>query len=170
MSEIEDAERRVAGSLNEVRQALTVAGIKHVDVPKFVMGGGVAVAWSDDFFAVMSVANFNDQEIKITYGVLRNINQDRLSALEYCNLHNQNFVTYPTYLHDAENGWDIILQNVLPLQILRDSPEFVVGFYLHGSSEVIDDLRTKAAELGLGGQPYRWNDEDASRLLAKSLM
>jgi hypothetical protein len=170
MSEIQDAERRVAGSLNEIRQTLTRAGLKYVDADRFVMGGGVAVAWSETFFVMLSVANFLDEQLNITYGVLRNINQDRLAALEYCNLHNQNFSAYPAYLHDAENGWDILQQNVLPLQILRESPQFVLGFYLGGSSQIVDDLRAKATEVGLGGEPYRWNEEDVNRLLAKSLM
>jgi hypothetical protein len=170
MSEIQDAERRVAGSLNEIRQTLTRAGLKYVDSDRFVMGGGVAVAWSETFFVMLSVANFLDEQLNITYGILRNINQDRLAALEYCNLHNQNFSAYPAYLHDAENGWDILQQNVLPLQILRESPQFVLGFYLGGSSQIVDDLRAKATEVGLGGEPYRWNEEDVNRLLAKSLM
>ncbi len=170
MSEIDEAQQRVAASLNEIRQTLTQAGLKYIDAAPFVMGGGVAVAWSESFFAMLSVANFLDQQLNITYGVLRNINQDRLAALDYCNRHNQNLAAYPTYLHDAENGWDVLQQNVLPMQVLRDAPQFVLGFYLGGSSQIVDELRAKAVEQGLGGVPYQWNDEDVNRLLATSLM
>jgi hypothetical protein len=170
VSEIDEAQQRVAVSLNEIRQALTQGGLKYLDAGPFVMGGGVAVAWSDTFFAMLSFGNFLDQQLNITYGVLRNINQDRLGALEYCNLYNQNFAAYPTYLHDAENGWDVLQQNVLPMQVLRDAPQFVLGFHLGGSAQIVDDLRAKAVERGLGGVPYRWNDEDVNQLLAKSLM
>lgn len=170
LTEIDDAKRRVAASLDEIRRALAAAGLEYVEAGSFVMGGGVAVAWSEAFYAMLSIANFLDQQLNITYGVLRNINQDRLAALEYCNVHNQNFSAYPTYLHDAENGWDILQQNVLPLQLLREAPQFVFGYYLDGSSQTVDDLRAKAVERGLGGEPYRWNSEDVKRLLAKSLM
>jgi hypothetical protein len=170
LSDIDDAERRVAASLDEVRRTLSAAGVKYVDAGGFVMGSGVAVAWSETFYAILSIANFLDQQLNITYGVLRHINQDRLAALEFCNLHNQNMAAYPTYLHDAENGWDILQQNVLPLQILLEAPQFVLGFYLDGSSQTVDDLRAKAAERNLGGEPCRWNSDDVHRLLAKSLM
>lgn len=170
MSETDEAERRLADSLNEIRQRLAKANLKYIEAGPFGMGGGVAIAWSETFFAMLSVARYLDQQFNITYGVLRNINQDRQGALECCNLHNQQLTSYPAYLHDADNGWDIIQQNVLPLQILREAPQFVLGFYLGGSSKIVDNLRTQAVERGLGGEPYRWNDEDVNRLLAKSLI
>jgi hypothetical protein len=169
LSQIDEAEHRVAASLNEVRQMLTAAGMKYVDAGPFVMGAGVSVAWSETFFAMLSIGRFVDEQVNITYGVLCNINKERQGALEYCNSHNQNLAAYPIYLHDAVSGWDILQQNVLPLQILRDAPQFVLGFYLSGSSQIVDALRTKAAESDLGGEPYRWNEEDANRLLARSL-
>lgn len=170
MDEIEQAEARVAESVDEIRRTLASAGLQYVEAGRFVMGSGVAVAWSETFFAMMSVGNFLDQQLNITYGVLKNIERNRTTALEFCNRHNQDLSAYPTYLHDAENGWDILQQNVLPMQVLRDAPAFVVGFYLGGSSQIVDDLRSNAREAGLGGEPYYWNEEDVQRLLAKSLM
>jgi hypothetical protein len=170
VGEIEDAQVRVARSVDEIRSALASAGLKYVDVGGHFMGTGVAVAWADTFFAVLSVANFVDQQFSITYGVLRDVQRDKPIVLEYCNQHNQGFAAYPVYLHDAENGWDILQQNVLPMQILRDAPDFVLGFYMGGSSQVVEDLREKASEVGLGGLPYQWTEEDAGRLLARSLI
>lgn len=43
-----------------------------------------------------------------------------------------------------ENGWDILQQNVLPLQVLREAQQFVVGSYLGGSTQVVEDPRTEA--------------------------
>lgn len=170
MDEIEAAEQRVAVSLNEIRHALSAAGLKYAEPGPFVMGGGVAVAWSETFYAMLSIANFLDQQFCITYGVLRDIERDRRAALELCNRHNQNLAAYPVYLHDAENGWDIVQQNVLPMQVLRDAPGFVFGFYLSGESVIVDELREKAAEAGLGGRPYTWDQEGIQRLLARSLL
>jgi hypothetical protein len=169
VSELDDAERQAALAIEEVSRVLTQAGLSYVDPPPFTMGKGVAVGWSEDHYAMLSVGMFAEQQLNITYGVLRNIDQNREAALEYCNLHNQSVAAYPVYLHDAANGWDILQQNVLPMQVLRDAPQFVIGYYLSGSSEVVDSLRTAAVERGLGGQPYRWGEEDVGRLLAKSL-
>ena len=102
------------------------------------MAAGIGVAWSETFYAVLSVANFLDHRFNITYGVLRDISQERQGALECANRHKLNLAAYPAYLHDGENGWDIVQQNVLPLQVLRDAPDFVLGFYLGGSSQVVD--------------------------------
>lgn len=169
MSELEDAELRASAAIDEVRHVLTQAGLSFVDPPPFAMGKGVAVGWSEDHFAMLSVGMFAEQQFNITYGVLRNITQNREAALEYCNLHNQNLAAYPVYLHDAANGWDILQQNVLPMQVLRDAPQFVVGYFLSGSSEIIDTLRATAVDRGVGGEPYRWSEDDVGRLLAKSL-
>lgn len=170
MDDIEAAEQRVQATLNEIRQALTAAGLKYVDAGHFVMGAGVAVAWADGLYALLSVANFLDNQFSITYGVVRDIHMDRPAALELCNRHNQNIAAYPAYLHDAQNGWDILQQNVLPLQVLRDAPQFVFGFYLTGNPQIVDGLRSQAVAAGLGGQPYRWDQENLGRLLPRSLL
>ncbi len=170
MDGVEKAEQRVAVSLAEVKNAVRAAGLTFVETNKFVMGAGIAVGWTENFYAMLSIANFLENQLNITYGVQRDISADRLAVLNLCNIHNQNLTAYPVYLHDAEAGWDILMQNVLPMQVLRDAPEFVFGYYLRGESVVVDELRQKIVQVELGGHAYAWNEGDVNRLLARSLL
>jgi hypothetical protein len=104
----------------------------------------------------------------ITAGVLRDIHQDRLTASTLCNARNQGTTAYPFFLHDANSGWDILIQQTYPLQLLLDVPQFFSAC-LHGMPDAAEEAQEEFLNASIGGQPYQWNMEDLERLLLRSL-
>jgi len=104
----------------------------------------------------------------ITAGVLRDINQDRLTVLTMCNARNQGTTAYPFFLHDADSGWDILIQQTFPVQLLLDVPQFFSAC-LRGVPDAAEEAQEEFLDGNVGGRPYHWNLEDLERLLLRSL-
>jgi hypothetical protein len=100
--------------------------------------------------------------------VLRDINQDPLTALTMCNARNQGTTAYPFFLHDADSGWDILVQQTHPIQLLFNVPQFFSAC-LRAVPEVAAEAQEEFLEGNLWGRPYHWNLEDVERLLLRSL-
>jgi hypothetical protein len=86
----------------------------------------------------------------ITAGVLRDINQDRLTVLTMCNARNQGTTAYPFFLHDADSGWDILIQQTFPVQLLLDVPQFFSAC-LRGVPDVAEEAQEEFLESNVGG-------------------
>lgn len=154
-------------SLDRAKALASQVGLKYVELPRPAMpvGVGIAMAFGDTHFVVLSVmGGGNEDQLNITAGVLRDIRQDREKALGLCNGMVRDNPAYPIYLHDAQIGWDILVSNMYPLQLLVDNPTFFANA-VRALPIVAEAARSKFAEAELGGQPFRWNGEELDRLL-----
>lgn len=99
----------------------------------------------------------------------RDIQQDRLTALDLCNGMVRDNPAYPIYLSDAPMGWDILVSNLFPIRVLFESPTFFANA-VTALPLVADKVRPRFVEAGLGGQPFNWNPENLYRLLLLTTM
>lgn len=105
--------------LNRIRVALNEAGLKYLDIPNDVFGAGIAVAFSQTDYVILSVmAGGMESQLLLTSGILKDIARDRLEALEACNKFNKSNTAFPVFLHDAEVGWAVIVQQTQPVEVL----------------------------------------------------
>jgi hypothetical protein len=172
MSEFDDAMARNDQVVAELGSLLSRAGLSFnsPDRPNF-MGAGHVLEFADDVIAAVTAQAYNDHQFSITYGVAKDVAQDKLKVLEACNRHNQGMTAYPVLLHDAETGWDVLMKLTYPVQLFRDVPEFVLGWALNeGMGEKVRSARTHLAEAELVVTPHRWNLEDATHLHLLSIL
>lgn len=160
-----------AGQLERIKVAVSQLGLKYVDLAPVTFGVGIGIAWGDTEYVVLSIAaGGNENQLMMTSGVLRDVKQDRLAVLDACNRRNQSNSSYLFYLHDAEVGWDILLQHMYPIELLLDVPPFFQAA-VTGLPRETQEARTQfAEEWSFGGEPYRWNDEGVARLLLRSMI
>ncbi|MDQ8046184.1 MAG: hypothetical protein REI11_16375 [Patulibacter sp.] len=146
------------------RLGLSYAG----PVPVRMVGTGFGVAWDAGRFVTVSVGSGNEHFAHITTGALADVSRDqRAGLLEQCNTWNGNLAAYPVFLHDADVGWDVIVQTSYPLPLLEQNPDFF-AFMLSGLPDIADRVRGEFA--AFGGRPYQWGDDDLERLLTRSLI
>lgn len=157
--------------LNRIKLVLNQAGVKYVDLGGQLFGVGAAVGFGPNDFVVLAVMGGGmENQLLITSGILNNIRQDRLPALEVCNRFNQSNTAYPVFLHDAEKGWAILTQQTLPIELLLDAPAHLVGV-VRALPQVAKNYRESLTEkAALGGEPWSWNDEELGQLLIRSMM
>ena len=157
--------------LERVKLLVHQVGLKYIELPAGPFAVGVAVAFGETDYDVLSVgAGGNENQLAITCGVLRDIDQDRQAALDACNSKTRDCPAYPFYLHDASAGWDINVQQLFPVDLLTGEPQF---FYNSVRNLPIVTERAReefATDQSFGGTPYRLNDEDLTRLLIRSSM
>lgn len=156
-------------TLGRVKSLTTQVGWKYIELPEPPMpiGVGFAVAFEGTQYVVLSVNYSLENQLNITSGILRDIQQDRLTALDLCNGMVRDNPAYPIYLHDAPMGWDILVSNVFPVRMLFESPTFFANT-VRGLPLVAENMRPKFLEAGLGGQPF--NLENLNRLLMVSML
>jgi hypothetical protein len=171
----------VSAVLEEVvgnaRQTISIArglldqlGIRYVDLPENMFGVGVAVAFGEETVQVISVIGPpNDQQVMLTGGIFRDMTQERLEILNACNRHTQGLTAFPVYLHDADAGWDILVGTRYPVGVLVRCPD-LLDVSVRAIPQLIDQGRKSFTEAGIGGSPYRWNDEDINRLFLRSML
>lgn len=160
----------VEASMERLRSLLDHEQLHHVDVPgPRLLGRGVALAWSGGGFLTLSIAAGSPHTVLITAGVLKDVERDLLLVLEACNYRNQGNAAYLFLLHDADVGWDVLIQHSFPLQLLVDVPPFLQAC-LEPTTVVAAEAREEFREKGVGGTAYAWNEEDAARLLSRSII
>jgi hypothetical protein len=160
-----------AGQLERIKVAISQLGLKYVDLAPATFGVGIGIAWGETEFVVLSIAGGgNENQLMMTSGVLRDVKQDRLAVLDACNRRNQNNSSYLFYLHDAEVGWDVLLQNTYPIELLLDVPPFFQAVVTSLPRETQEARTQFAEEWSFGGEPYRWNDDGVARLLLRSMI
>ncbi len=156
--------------LRRMKQVLGELGLQCVELSPVATGTGFGVAFGETDYVVVAVAGGGSEgNAYITSGVFRDINDDRLAALEACNERVSSNPACPFFLHDADAGWDILLQLSYPVQLLLDLPHFF-GALLRGTPQEVERARPDFATKGVYGTPYRWCEEDAQRLLMRSLV
>lgn len=158
--------------LERVKVLCTQSGLKYVELAPTFMGAGVAVGFGETDYVVLSVAGGgNENQLQITSGVLNEIKQDRAQALEAANYFTSNNAAYPVYLHDAEVGWALLMQQIFPVELLLDVPAFFTNFCVKALPQVVVQYRQTVAEKwDLGGRPWEWNPQDHNSLLIRSMM
>jgi hypothetical protein len=153
--------------LNRLMAIVTQLDLKYIDLPPAPMATGFGVAFGDTEFVVAAIAGTNEASCYLTSGVLRDIVRDRLPVLEACNSRTSANPAYPCFLHDAEIGWDVLIQTSYPVQLLVDVPPFF-GACLRSFSSEADRIRADFGDKGLGGAPYCWAEDDVHRLLMRA--
>jgi hypothetical protein len=163
---------QAAVNLEQIKGLLSRAELNFVDLGSALgLGVGIAIAWSESDFTVVSIAGAgSENQFMVTCGVLRDINRDRLPALDACNGLVQNRTMYPFYLHDADAGWDILVQHTLHFQLLFDVPSYVLATINNLPQVAASGREEIEANYALGGRTYRWGEEDCERLFTRSLI
>lgn len=157
-------------TLQRVCQVLEQNDLKYLDLGERGFGVGVGIAFGPHEFVVLSVGGqTNSHYIYLTTGLLRDVNQDRLGLLTLCNNMTNDNPAFPTILHDADAGWDILVQQTHPAQLMVDVPAFFVA-NVKALAANCADWRGRFAEIGAGGQPYAWENADIERLFVRSLL
>lgn len=157
--------------LEQVKTLCAQTGLKYLELPSAFMGVGIAVGFGQTDYVVLSVlGGGSESQLMITSGILNDIKKDRLTALEAANHLTQNNTAFPVYLHDAEVGWALIVQQTYPIQLLTAVPQFFNNC-VRGMPQVVIDYRSEIPEKwNLGGRPWEWTTEDHKSLLIRSMM
>jgi hypothetical protein len=152
-------------NLTRLKDALTAVSLKYADIEPSATAVAVGVAFGDTDFVVVTISGPpNDTTAYLTTPILKDLDHDdRPDILEVCNELTGNNAAFPTFLHDAEIGWDVLIQDSLPVQVLVDVPAF-----FHSCVTALPPAaeygRTKFGEKGIRGDLYRWNQIDVDRL------
>lgn len=157
-------------TLARVTDLLDRLELRYVQLPDSPMGVGVGLSFGEGGFEVISVIGPpSDSSVKLTAGVARDVPQDRLQILDLCNLHTQGLSQFPIYLHDAQLGWDVLMQVDFPVQLLEDVPPFFLNV-VHSLPGIASEARQAFVDAGCAGEPYEWNEPDTTRLMLRSTM
>ncbi len=157
--------------LERVKVLCTQSGLKYVDLPSGLMGVGIAIGFGQTDYVILSIlGGGSENQLMITSGVITDIKRERLAALEAANYFNQNNTAYPVYLHDAEIGWALIMQQTHPIELLLDVPEYFTNCVRALPRVVIEYRNTIPERWDLGGRPWEWTAEDHKALLIRSMM
>lgn len=156
--------------MQAVRNALTSQGLRFVDLDEFVMGLGVAIGFGDAGYVIASISHGAAGSLYLTSGIVRDVNRDPLPVLQACNRRTQGNPAFAVFLHDADAGWDVLLQQKHPVGLMTDIPE-LLAMNVRSFPQVAGEARTElAADPRIGGRPYVWSDIDLQQLLIRSLM
>lgn len=156
--------------LGRIKVLCAQVGLKYVELPDEMFGAGVGVGFGEAGHVILSVmGGGNESGLMITSGILKDIKQDRLAALNACNSFTSGNIQFPVYLHDARNGWSLLMQLACPIDLLLDNPEYF-SVIVRTTPQIAAQHRAEIAEkYDLGGRPWQWTAEDLNMLLAKSL-
>ncbi len=157
--------------LNDIRSLCSQLGLKYVDLEPTFVGVGIAVGFEQDQYVVLSIMGGRSaNHLMITSGILNDIVRDRLAALDIANSLCRGNPSFPVFLHDADAGWSLMIQQMHPLPVVLAVPEFFESC-VHAMPQVtIGHRRTIAERTGLGGRPWLWTEDDRSNLLFRSMM
>lgn len=157
--------------LERVKALCVRAGFTYVDLPSQFMGVGIAIGFGQVDYVILSIlAGGNENQLMITDGILKDIKRDRSAALEAANHFNQNNTAYPVFLHDADAGWSMIMQQTHPIELLHSVPQFFGSCVRALPLAVREYRKTIADKWDLGGQPWSWTPEDHVALLIRSML
>lgn len=153
--------------MDRIKTALSEVGIRFSDVGKV---GGMGVWFGETDYIVLSVQALSTVgALYITSGVLKDISADRLAILDICNNLTRDNPTYPVFLDDSEDGWDVLLQQRFPIdRLLANLPIF--KSYVEEFPGWARHARQRFALAGLQGQVHAWNADDVRRLVLRSVM
>jgi hypothetical protein len=161
---------KAIAQMTRIKAALDQLGLRFLDLGTLVIAAGVGIAYGQNDYLVLSVsAGGSEGVLNLTSGVLKDVRQDRLAILNICNKLTRDNPAYPVFLHDAEAGWDVLMQQrLLTDLLLADLSTFKSLIEL--LPRAAQSARAKFAEANLGGQMYTWTNDDIRRLLLRSVM
>lgn len=170
MDELEDLLKPAVNNMGHVRNFLSAAGLQFHDLGTRVFGAAVAVPFGEDGFVVLTIMGAGgENQLLLTAPVLRDVGQDRLAVLDACNSQTRANPSFPTFLHDADAGWDILVQQGYPIQMLGYGADWI-EVNVRGSAGVAGAIRDEMWAKGLGGTAYQWSGEDLERLFMRSML
>ncbi len=155
--------------LDRIRALAPRCGFRPVTLPDSFRGAHLAIVLDESVYVALSL-EFGMDVLFVTSGVLRDVTDDRLTALQACNALTRSRPAFPCFLAPADGpyGSDVILQQGHPLSLVHEAPGFF-KFSVETMSSVTAKMRERLESEGLGGAPYRWNDEDIHRLTIRAL-
>ena len=157
--------------LERIKALCTQTGFRYADLPSQFMGVGMAIGFGPADYVILSIlAGGNENQFMITDGILKYIDRDRVAALEAVNHFTQRNTAYPVFLHDADAGWALIMQQTLPIDLLLDVPPFFSSCVRTLPVVVKEYRQTVAEKWDLGGQPWSWTPADHNALLTRSML
>lgn len=157
--------------LERVKVLCAQSGLKYVDLPPEFVGVGIAIGFGQSDYVILSIlGGGSENQLMITSGILTDIKRDRLAALEAANHFTQNNTAYPVYLHDAEIGWALLVQQTHPIELLLDVPQYFNNCVRALPRVVIEYRKAIPEKWDLGGRPWEWTPEDHKSLLIRSMM
>jgi hypothetical protein len=162
---------KAVSNMTFVHTFLRSAGLQFYDLgTRLSLGTAVAVGFGGEGFVLLTImGGGNENQLFLTTPVLRDVNQDRLAVLDACNSQTRDNASFPTILHDADAGWDVLVQQVYPIQMLGYGADWI-EVNVRGIAGVGAQIRDKMAPLGIGGLAYQWTNEDLDRLFLRSML
>ena len=156
--------------LARIKALCDQVGLKYIELSDNFFGAGIAVGFGEAGHVVLSVmGGGSESKLMITSGILKDIKQDRLAALTASNAFTSENTLFPVYLHDAENGWSLLMQLTYTIDLLLDNPEYF-DLVVRATPQTAAQHRAEiAGKYDLGGQLWQWTAEDLHMLLTKSL-
>jgi hypothetical protein len=152
---------------DKLQQVLGSLGFNSVDRTAHPFGVGLGVPQSSADFCVLSIASGDPQAVNLASTVLRDIRKDQPAILEITNRLTRDNPLFPCVLHDAEDGWDILILQRFSRGLLINVPEF-----LQMCVETIP--RAAAAHVGtfveFGGRRPEWGQPDFGDLVTRSML
>jgi hypothetical protein len=121
-------------------------------------------------FVMVSVLAFDDGEhaAVLTAPVLKDVIQRRARVLELCNELTRDNPLHPCVLHQTDEGADVLIKQLFPLDVLVAAPDFFRG-ELASLPSVAALAREQAADAGITGSTYAWSAADFWRLSIRSM-
>jgi hypothetical protein len=157
--------------LERIKVLCDQSGLKYVELSPALVGVGIAISFGQTDYVVLSIMGGGcENQLMVTSGVLADLKRDRLAALEAANNLTRSNTAFPIYLHDAEIGWALVLQQTHPIELLLDVPQFFTGNIRAVPQNVIECRRTIPEKWDLGGRPWEWTPEDIYSLLTRSML
>ena len=157
-------------TLRRVATLTTSVGLRYVDLPDSGFSVGIAVAFSDQDYVLVSVVGGGDEHmVYFSCGILMNVDHDEVDLLRACNRLTRDRPSYAVYLHEAQIGWDVLMTTAVPVSVLEASPAFYRAL-LEGLPAVARETRDDSELKVHGGAIYNWTEQDLKRLLLCSTL
>jgi hypothetical protein len=155
--------------LQRVRTVLDQGGLEYFNIPEELFGVGLAVPTVQHDYVVLSIFPGGEEQLLLTTGILHNIEQDRLAALEAANHLTQNHPSTPVFLHFAPAGWALLLQVAWPIELLLTNPGYLNGLVRHLPVAAAEHRALVCERWDIGGRPWEWTAEQVRELLIRSI-
>lgn len=156
--------------LDRLQGALRANGLKTGELLETPFGVGFGVAWSETRFSVVSATYEETVPFAyVTAGVLKDVPRTRQALLEVCNSLTRDNPAFPAFLHDAEEGWDVLFSARVPVEVLMSQLQYfrLLLEYGPGSAELALE-RFAAGGIPTTGR-HTWS-EDVPRLIMRSVI
>jgi hypothetical protein len=167
VDELDRMQAEARSTVDRLQDALASLGLTAVAGTPNPWGVGLGVAWSSGDFCVLSVGLGAASLVNIASAVLRGVNQDRLAILDAANRLTRENALFPCVLHDSDVGWDVIMMQRFPAQLLVGSQGFLrqcVQALPVAAAQAVDSFSE------VGGRRPVWDGADFDELVTRSML